>query len=67
MCRLETTNGKLFRASSWLATPEHSHHSIDDFGIGKTGVDERIFTADYRYSTDNLFGVIFETWHIKID
>lgn len=76
-------NGNLSRASRSLAPPGHSYHGIDDFDIGKIGLGERNFTADFssteeykkianlgyvdiRYPTDNLFGVRFEPWHIKI-
>ena len=76
-------NGNLSRASRSLAPPGHSYHGIGDFDIGKIGLGERNFTADFstteeykkiaglgyvdiRYPTDNLFGVRFEPWHIKI-
>ncbi len=76
-------NGNLSRASRSLAPPGHSYHGIGDFDIGKIGLGEKNFTADFsktaeykkiaqlgyvdiRYPTDNLFGVRFEPWHIKI-
>ncbi len=76
-------NGNLSRASRSLAPPGHSYHGVGDFDIGKIGLGERNFTADFstteeykriaglgyvdiRYPTDNLFGVRFEPWHIKI-
>ena len=78
------SNGNLSRASRSLAPPGHSYHGIGDFDIGKIGLGEKNFTADFsrteeyrkiiqlgyidiRYPTDNLFGVRFEPWHIKIN
>ncbi|MEX2131308.1 MAG: M15 family metallopeptidase [Pseudohongiellaceae bacterium] len=76
-------NGNLSRASRSLAPPGHSYHGVGDFDVGKIGLGEKNFTADFsgtseyqkiaglayvniRYPTDNLFGVRFEPWHIKI-
>jgi hypothetical protein len=76
-------NGNLSRASRSLAPPGHSYHGVGDFDVGRIGLGEKNFTADFsrtpeyqkiaglgyvniRYPTDNLFGVRFEPWHIKL-
>lgn len=77
------SQGNLSKASRSLAPPGHSFHNAGDFDVGKYGLGEQNFTADFsgteefqrlirlgyvdiRYTDDNLFGVRFEPWHIKL-
>tara|TARA_Y100000588_G_C13600668_1_gene646935 strand:+ start:15 stop:167 length:153 start_codon:yes stop_codon:yes gene_type:complete len=50
-----------------LATPGHSYHGVNDFGIDKISLSERSFNAGLRYQTNNFTSIILETWHIKIN
>jgi zinc D-Ala-D-Ala carboxypeptidase len=77
------SQGNLSKASRSLAPPGYSFHNAGDFDVGKLGLGEKNFTADFshtdefkrlirlgyvdiRYTDDNMFGVRFEPWHIKL-
>ena len=44
--------GNLSRASRSLAPPGHSFHSSGDFDVGKTGLGELNFTADFSHTEE---------------
>ncbi len=45
-------DGNLSRASRSLAPPGHSFHSSGDFDVGKTGLGELNFTADFSHTEE---------------
>ena len=46
------SDGNLSRASRSLAPPGHSFHNVGDFDVGKTGLGEMNFTADFSHTPE---------------
>lgn len=46
------SNGNLSKASRSLAPPGHSFHNIGDFDVGKIGLGELNFTADFSHTEE---------------
>lgn len=46
------SHGNLSKASRSLAPPGHSFHNIGDFDVGKYGLGEQNFTADFSYTEE---------------
>ena len=47
LAKLEKSNGNLSLASRSLAPPGHSFHGIGDFDVGRKGLGENNFTAEF--------------------
>lgn len=47
LAKTRQSRGNLSRASRSLAPPGHSYHSSGDFDVGKIGLGEKNFTADF--------------------
>lgn len=45
-------NGNLSKASRSLAPPGHSFHNLGDFDVGKVGLGELNFTADFSHTEE---------------
>lgn len=46
------SSGNLSRASRSLAPPGHSFHGVGDFDVGKSGLGEMNFTADFSHTPE---------------
>jgi D-alanyl-D-alanine carboxypeptidase len=46
------SNGNLSKASRSLAPPGHSFHNAGDFDVGKIGMGEQNFTADFSHTEE---------------
>ncbi|MDP3301058.1 MAG: D-alanyl-D-alanine carboxypeptidase family protein [Sulfuricurvum sp.] len=81
--KMANSGGNLRLASTSIAPPGFTFHSVGDFDIGKVGLGQYNFTEKFqetdvfkklydggyitiRYTANNLFGVRFEPWHIKV-
>jgi LAS superfamily LD-carboxypeptidase LdcB len=45
--KIKSLNGNLSKASTIIAPPAYSYHTISDFDIGKKGWGNRNFTAEF--------------------
>jgi hypothetical protein len=81
--KMANSGGNLRLASTSIAPPGFTFHSVGDFDIGKVGLGQYNFTEKFqetdvfkklydggyitiRYTANNIFGVRYEPWHIKV-
>jgi len=53
LAKTRQSNGNLSKASRSLAPPDYSFHGVGDFDVGKIGLGEANFTADF-FNTDEF-------------